>query len=299
MNQPTRFRLKAVLPHEALMCLMLLQLLLRLVFSTQAYGWMAAYLAVLLVYAVLITAGRRTLAERLNRIRLLWNVVAMNFAFTSVKYVIPALQIPVQDARLIAVDALLVGGDLSVLAQRWYNPLLTEIMSLGYMLFIVFLVFSFVHYGFKAKIDTLLDYCSGLFALYALGITGYTLVPAQGHWVALADQLTVPVEGYVFTWLNKQMVAAGSASFDVFPSLHVGVGLYMLLFFRRYDRSIWRVYLAPFVFLVLSTIYLRYHYFIDLVCGAALSLACFYSCSAAATCGAALPSTLHPETRSE
>ena len=86
------------------------------------------------------------------------------------------------------------------------------------------------------------------------------------------------MEGYLFTNLNHTMVVAGSSGFDVFPSLHVGVGLFMLLFFRRFDRTIWRIYLIPFVLLVISTIYLRYHYLIDLLCGAALCLACFYCC---------------------
>ena len=146
------------------------------------------------------------------------------------------------------------------------------------MLFIVFLLFSFLFYGMGRDLRKFLAFCSGIFTLYAFGITGYTLVPAQGPWAYYADELTVPVRGHLFTHLNHAMVAVGSSGYDVFPSLHVGVGLYMLLFFRRFDRAVWRIYLIPFGLLVLSTIYLRYHYFIDLICGAALSLACFYCC---------------------
>ena len=269
---------RKIFVHEICMCLMLGQILVRLAISSQAYGWMAAYVAVLAVYGVLIHRGRTRLGPLTNRLRLVWNVVAMNFAFTSIKYVVPALGLTGRDAALAAVDRVLVGGDLSVWAQQFYSKPLTEIMSLGYMLFIVFLFFCFAYYGFRADLPKLLAFCSGLFVLYAFGITGYTLVPAHGPLVYFADALTTPVEGYVFARLNHLMVAAGSSGWDVFPSLHVGVGLYMLLFFRRFDRAIWRVYLVPFVLLVLSTIYLRYHYFIDLVCGAGLSMACFYAC---------------------
>lgn len=268
---------RRVFVHEICMCLMLGQILLRLVIGSRAYFWIGAYVLVLAVYAWFIARGRRTLAPRINRFRLLWNVVAMNFAFTSIRYVVPALGLQAMDSRLAAIDMRIFGGDLSVMAQQLYSKPLTEIMSLGYMLFIVFLFFCFVYYGAKADLPKLLAFCSGLFVLYAFGITGYTLVPAQGPWVYYADVLTTPVEGYLFTYLNSAMVAAGSAGFDVFPSLHVGVGLYMLLFFWRYDRALQRIYFIPFVLLVLSTIYLRYHYFIDLVCGATLCLACFYS----------------------
>ena len=284
---------KRVFVHEALMCLMLVQILVRLVIGTQEFGWMAAYVGVLVVYALLIVQGRRHLSPLKNRCRLLWNIVAMNFAFTSVRYVVPALGLDTWDDRLMAVDSLLVGGDLSLWMQGFYSKPLTEIMSLGYMLFIVFLFFSFIRYG-VSSLDTLLAYCSGLFTLYAFGITGYTLVPAQGPWVHLAGAFTVPVDGWVFTWLNHAMVTAGSAGFDVFPSLHVGVGLYMLLFFRRFERTVWRVYLVPFVLLVVSTIYLRYHYFIDLLCGAALCLACFYACLGTAR-AAATQKTRRPQ----
>lgn len=269
---------RKIFVHEICMCLMLGQIFVRLAISSQAYGWMAAFVAVLGVYGVLIHRGRARLEPLTNRLRLVWNMVAMNFAFTSIKYVVPALGLTSRDAALAAIDRVLVGGDPSVWAQQFYSRPLTEIMSLAYMLFIVFLFFCFFHYGIRADLPKLLAFCSGLFALYAFGITGYTLVPAHGPLVYFADELTTPVRGYLFTRLNHLMVAAGSSGWDVFPSLHVGVGLYMLLFFRRFDRAVWRAYLVPFLFLVLSTVYLRYHYFIDLVCGAGMSLACFYAC---------------------
>jgi len=274
---------KGILIHEWFMGLLQVQIMLRLLISTKEYGWIAAYCLVLAIFVGLIRQGGQSLSPGVNRMRLLWNIVVMNFVFTSIRYVVPALGCTIRDSLLVSIDKILVGGDLSIWAQRFYSKPLTEVMSLGYMLFIVFLFFSFLYYGFRAQLGTLRAFCGGLFTLYAFGMTGYTLVPAQGPWVYLADRFTVPVEGYLLTGLNEAMVKAGSAGYDVFPSLHVGVGLYLLLFFRSFDRLIWRIYLVPFVFLVLSTIYLRYHYFIDLVCGAILSLLCFSFCPDLAT----------------
>ena len=264
-----------VLIHEWAMGMMLVQIMARLVIAGVATGWLAAYLAVAGGYVVLITAGIRTGSPWWNRLRLLWNIIAMNFAFTSIKFIVPALGLEIRDRNLAAIDRFLVGGDLSLAVQRYFSNSLTELMSLGYMLFIVFLFFAFYHYGIRAKLAKLSLFCSGLFTLYGIGITGYTLVPAQGPYVYFANKYTVPVQGYLFTRLNELMVRAGSSGYDVFPSLHVGVGLYLFLFFYFHDRRIWRLYCIPFVLLVISTIYLRYHYFIDLLCGAFLGLFCF------------------------
>lgn len=264
--------------HEICMCLMLLQILFRLLVHSPANNWIGAYVVVLGGYAWLIKQGRISLSTSINRLRLLWNMVAVNFAFTSIKYVVPALGLESMDSQLAAIDIQIFGNNLSIMAQKFYSKPLTEIMSLGYMLFIVFLFFSFVYYALKADLPKLLAFCSGLFVIYAFGITGYTIAPAQGPYVHYAQALTVPVDGYIFTWLNSMMVTVGSAGYDVFPSLHIGVGMYLLLFYARYDRALFRTYFIPFILLSLSTIYLRYHYFIDIVCGAALCLASFYGC---------------------
>jgi membrane-associated phospholipid phosphatase len=57
---------------------------------------------------------------------------------------------------------------------------------------------------------------------------------------------------------------------DVFPSLHCANSLYILL--SDYEHKRWRfwAYLVPCVGLWASTLYLRYHYFIDVLCGLVL-----------------------------
>jgi membrane-associated phospholipid phosphatase len=59
---------------------------------------------------------------------------------------------------------------------------------------------------------------------------------------------------------------------DVFPSVHVAASLYLLRFdWRHWRRRFWWV-LAPCIVLWLSTLYLRFHYFVDLLAGAAVAL---------------------------
>jgi membrane-associated phospholipid phosphatase len=239
-------------------------------------NWILAYICVFAVYAILIRQGIKNLSLFTNRVRLLWNIILMNFAFTSIRYIIPILGKNPLDSHLAKIDSWIVGKDLSIWAQQFYSKPLTEVMSIGYMLFIVFLFLTFSLYAFKANLNKLCRFCFGIFTLYAIGISGYSIVPAQGPLVHLAGAYSCNLEGYTFTELNRMMVAFGSSGYDVFPSLHAGVGLFLLLFYREHDRPFYYIYLLPFIILVLSTIYLRYHYLIDVLVGIPLSVFCYY-----------------------
>lgn len=260
-----------VLLHEYFMGLLLAQILIRLLLAG-ALSLALGYALMLAVSVWFVARGISTLSPGLNRIRLLWNIVVMNLAFSSIRLVVPALGMHPRDSLLAGMDRLLLGGDPCLWLESFFTPALTEIMSLGYMLFIVFLFFTFIYYGLKADLNTLRLFCQGLFTLYGLGISGYTIIPAEGPHVYLAAHYSQPIDGGLFTTLNKAMVTAGSARFDVFPSLHVGVGLYLLLFYRHHSRRLFQWYLLPFMLLTVSTIYLRYHYFFDLLCGATLCI---------------------------
>jgi membrane-associated phospholipid phosphatase len=58
---------------------------------------------------------------------------------------------------------------------------------------------------------------------------------------------------------------------DVFPSLHCAASAFVLAFDRRQSRGRFWVFLVPVVGLWFSTLYLRFHYLVDLVAGFALA----------------------------
>ena len=70
------------------------------------------------------------------------------------------------------------------------------------------------------------------------------------------------------TALNRAVVGQGTNGVDVFPSLHVAASAYMLFFDRRFARWRYRLYLPAAVGLWFSTLYLRFHYGIDVIVGA-------------------------------
>jgi membrane-associated phospholipid phosphatase len=197
------------------------------------------------------------------------------------------------DAVLQHIDQLGIGTNLSLRLQPLIHPALTEFFSFCYILFFPYLLFSLIYY-FCGDVALLKKFVSGLFTIYGIGFLGYSLLPAAGPYLSMADQFTKPLDGWWITKWNAAIVAAGSNKVDVFPSLHCAISSFLLFFDRRHRPWRFRLYLVPAVGLWLSTIYLRYHYFIDVVCGFALAALALWLANQyprKADCDVALPTT--------
>ena len=161
-------------------------------------------------------------------------------------------------------------GTPALLLESWTRPWLTDVMAFCYFVFLPYLFLSLAWYFFR-PIALAQRFWAGLFTLYGIGFLGYSLVPAGGPWLALADRFTIPLEGSAPTATLLGIIAAGTNGVDVFPSLHCAVSAYCLFFDRRHARWRYYAYLGPCIVLWASTLYLRYHYLVDLAAGFALA----------------------------
>jgi len=87
-----------------------------------------------------------------------------------------------------------------------------------------------------------------------------------GPGVAFPDLFDFDVKGELFRPLTDWMDVV-RAPRDVFPSLHVAVSAIVLYYGARRGRLHFWILLAFVAANWVSTIYLRYHYFIDVVAG--------------------------------
>jgi membrane-associated phospholipid phosphatase len=260
-----------LLPHEIFFGLFLLITWLRLGFTVGFFGGDALlYLALLTGNAWVIWFCRSDGTSLRWRLGLLFYPMAMNIVFQHMKTAIPKIHPERMDALLQRLDTLGIGTNLSLRLQPLVHPALTEFFSLCYILFFPYLLFSLIYY-FCGNVELLKKFVGGLFTIYGLGFLGYSLLPAAGPYLAMTDQFTKPLDGWWLTKWNAAIVAAGSNKVDVFPSLHCAVSSFLLFFDRRHRPWRFKLYLIPAVGLWLSTIYLRYHYFIDVLCGFALA----------------------------
>ncbi len=260
-----------LLPHEFCFGLFLATTWIRLVLVEGFFGPdTLLYLALLVCNLAAIWYPRATGTDWRWRIGLLFYPVAMNIVFQNMKTAVPRIHPQSLDAWLHQIDTQIIGTNLSVRLQPWVHPVLTELFSLCYFLFFVYLLFSLIYY-FVGEVGVLKKFIIGLFTIYGIGFLGYSWVPAAGPCHAMADHFTVPLEGWWITRLNAAVVARGSNGVDVFPSLHCAISAFFLFFDLHHRPWRFRLYVVPCVGLWISTIYLRYHYLVDVICGFALA----------------------------
>ena len=260
-----------ILPHEWIFGGYLLSMWLRLLSGTSPGSRdTLLYLALIVANVALIVHCMRNGSTRNWRLRLLFYPIAMNVCYMVSRTAVPAIHPVLEDARLQSIDRAMIGTNLSIRAQAIVHPALTEVFSICYILFIPALLAGMIYY-FVGDLEVLKRFFTGLFTLYGIGLFGYSVVPALGPWLAMSDEFTVPLRGWLITDWNAEMVRTGSNRVDVFPSLHCAVSSFILAFDYRHRRWRFWVHLVPCVGLWISTIYLRYHYCIDVLCGFALS----------------------------
>ncbi len=217
--------------------------------------------------AVILWSGRDPAPWRW-RVRLLLYPVLMGLSFFMMPMVVDALGIPRADAMLVKWESALTGPNLNLAIQGWEPVWLTDTLMVAYVFFFYYLIAGPAYYCIH-DLPRFRQCFTGLFVIYALGFIGYTYLPAGGpHRFLVFDQ---PLNGGWITWTAKPILDDASNAVDAFPSIHVAVSLYLLIFDRwYYRRRFWRL-LVPCVALWVSTIYLRYHYCVDVVAGAAIT----------------------------
>ncbi len=79
---------------------------------------------------------------------------------------------------------------------------------------------------------------------------------------------TVPLEGsFITDWVRDGLNAIEHNKRDCMPSGHTQIALTVLYLAHRYEKVIFYLFFPIVCGLVLSTVYLRYHYVIDLIAG--------------------------------
>ncbi len=179
------------------------------------------------------------------------------------------------DAQLIKIDLFLFGVHPTVWMQRWIVPWFTDLMSLAYVSYYFLPVILVVVLYLKNR---RLEFNESIFLLtfgYYASFVGYILFPAIGPRYTLASSHSVPLEGtWITDFVRDTLNALEHNKRDCMPSGHTQMVLMVLYLSYRYERLLFYLFFPVICALILSTVYLRYHYVIDLLAGAAFATAC-------------------------
>jgi membrane-associated phospholipid phosphatase len=174
------------------------------------------------------------------------------------------------DAKLASIDRALAGGDdPALVAARWLTPRKLEVFSFVYGIFIPYLWLSILLGCIGRPDDERARFVLGLSVTYALAYLGYLFVPSRGpvEYYAFA----APLHGGRFHELVLESVRQTGGNHGAFPSLHVGASAYLCLFDLRRHVLRGLTYLPMVLLIAVSTVFLRYHYLIDILTGFAIA----------------------------
>ena len=266
-------RYGAVLHHEIFFALLFVSVIVRLSVAgpPDATVLLLSFASCLMVQVLLVVFCHLRPTPARWRFRLLFYPLVINFVYLLLPEVVRSLGLGLQDQALQRIDRLLIGGDLSTRLQVLATPLLTEVLSAAYLFYMLYFGVSQLLY-FLDDLELAIRFYTGLFTVFALGFLGYVFVPAHGPYLALSDSFTSPLVGGDITRFNQEVVRLGSIRVDVFPSLHCAVPAFILAFDYLYKRARFWVCIGPCLLLFFSTVYLRYHYLVDVLAGFALAL---------------------------
>lgn len=227
------------------------------------------FLGCLLGAVVVCIWAHRDPSELRWRVRLLYFPAAMGVTFYTLGAAVPAIMPQKFDTMLLEWDKALLGETPAVSYQTWSQPWLNDLLMLGYLFFFIHLVVVPGSYCVR-DLARFRQCIVGLFTLYGVGFLSYTLVPAGGphRWMTF----DVPLAGIIVLPAMLDTVNAGSNGVDVFPSLHLAVSFYLLVFDWWHARARFWIVLVPCILLWLSTVLLRFHYFVDLIGGFLLAI---------------------------
>jgi len=185
------------------------------------------------------------------------------------------LRRPEQDAALIRLDTWLFGGtNPTVWLQHIITKPLTDYMWAVYLAW--FVAFQGTMYLLRAlrPARPWADMTLGTMMTLVLGYVGYVLVPAVGPVHAMAASFTVSLDGSAIGAITNGVVDRFGVWRDAFPSIHAAVSMLLIIYAWRYLPR-WRIpYTVLGVSILFSTVYLRWHYVVDVMAGMALSLFC-------------------------
>lgn len=188
--------------------------------------------------------------------------------YAAIRWITPALGLTLRDAQLEAIDVWALGSTPARALEAYASAPLTELMSACYMSYHVYLHGALI--WALRDVERARGLYVQLFTAFALGIGGYLLVPAVGPVRAL--EFAGPLPGGPITRFQDAFIAGGTSIYDVFPSLHILLTLSLLLYDRAHHRARFWLMAPIAAGLAASTLYLRYHYAVDLVAGAALAV---------------------------
>jgi len=214
--------------------------------------------------------------EKLNNFKLWSVIILVPINFSELHYLVHTVHPKDYDDLLIKIDYTIFGVHPTVWLEKYTWPFLTEILQMVYTTF-YFIPIALAVLLAKRE-DELGFFVFNIIFCFYLSYLGYFLVPAIGPRFTLDHLQSFPLAGvWIMQDIQVVLNKLENIQRDAFPSGHTAITVLTLIYAFKYNKK-YAYFLLPIaIMLVISTVYLRYHYVIDVIAGLLLVLIAFFT----------------------
>lgn len=225
----------------------------------------------------------RLVANVLYRFGLIGVVVG---SFLQLHIILPTVSTRLVDGSVYRADLWLFGFEPATSWDRFVTPATTEWFSFFYYsYFFILCAYLLPMAAFERRHRVISELSAGLLFVVCVGHTLYIAVPGLGPHAFLRGQFAHELSGGFWWPTVKAAVdsvggdSAGTRT-DIFPSLHTACPTFLTLFsFRnrahRPYRYVWPVTAFFTSQIIVATMFLRWHYLLDVIAGLTLATLAF------------------------
>ena len=204
-----------------------------------------------------------------------WYLLAyVPFCYKQVPYLVSALNLRAADLTLARWDLAMWKVDPVFWLSSMQSRFLVEFLQVIYTMFLPgALILGIILWVRRSRQE--FRYGTFLIALtFLLSYLGYILMPARGPRFMDYALQHPPLQGlWTFHLLQNVLDKLEGAQYDCFPSGHVAVVAVGCYVARKISAPVFYVFSAFAALITFSTVYLRYHYVIDVIAGLLLAIA--------------------------
>jgi membrane-associated phospholipid phosphatase len=199
--------------------------------------------------------------------------MTVSIVFNSLGELIASIHATTYDDFLIAVDHAMFGVHPTVWMERWISPTLSALLQFAYISYYFIPLSLGIVLIVKGRFGAFEEVLFGILLCFYLSYVGYLLVPAIGPRFTLSHLQTGDLQLYpLIETIQEALNALEKNKTDAFPSGHTAVSLMCLYYaWKEREKKLFAVFVPVVTGLLISTVYLRYHYVIDVIAGIALT----------------------------
>jgi membrane-associated phospholipid phosphatase len=182
------------------------------------------------------------------------------------------------DQELYHFDLQYFGVEPAVYLDRFVTPTTTEWFAFFYFSYFLVLALHVLPILFISRNSrALAEFALGMIIMFCIGHTLYMLVPGYGPYRAMPEVFAHRLSPGIWWNTTTDLVARSGAQKDIFPSLHTAAPTFLALFafHRRAElpyKYTWPVVTFFAANIIIATMFLRWHYVIDVIAGLCLAL---------------------------